>query len=164
MSAADEAKDGYMYQVEYNGSYFEEATEIAALQRAEHLIDREVGPVADWTVDHDQVINVWFVQAIADGAPIGATATVTGPEQTVTTAPHEYLAHTPAAPPRRRRHADDSWVRCVVFAGASPADAFELAYLWMADRQDDIVISDVGWAAASASRRFRIKVYYRELH
>ena len=163
MSAADESEDGYMYQVEYKGSYFEEATEIGAMQHAEHLITLDVGPVADWAIVHDQVINVWFVQATADGAPIGSIATVTGPEQMITTASHEYPAHTPAVPLRRRRHANDSWLRCVVFAGASPADAFHHAYNWMADRQDDVVISDVGWAAAGASRQFSIKVYYREL-
>ena len=163
MSAANESKDGYMYQVEYNGSFFEEASENAAIQLAEHLITRDIGPVADWAIVHDQVINFWFVQATANGAPIGPTATVTGPEPTVTMAAYERPTQTPAVLPRHRRHPEQSWLRCVVFVGSSPADAFQEAYLWMVNRQNDVVISDVGWAAVGTSRQFSLKVYYREL-
>lgn len=157
----------HMYEIEYNGSLSEEVTEAAALHGAKRLIDQDIGPVTDWAVAHDQVINVWFVQAEVDGTPVGSTATITGPEQAVSNATSDYPPHIPAVPlgnrltaePRRRRE-DDSWLRCATFTGSSPANAFYDAYAWIAAQQHTIVISDVGWSVAPASHRFNIKVYY----
>lgn len=157
-----------MYHIEYNGSSFEEATEIGALQCAKGLIEQAIGPVADWAVVHDEVINVWFVRSRSDGQPVGATATVTGPEPTVTST--GYPAHVPAVRPAprrspqwRRHDANDLWLRRAMFVGTSPAETFYRAYAWIADQQNTIAVSDVGWDAAEADRQFRIKVYYHDL-
>lgn len=158
-----------MYEVEYNGLLFEEVTEIGAIQSAKRLIAQDIGAVADWAVVHDQVINVWFVRAKADGEPIGATATITGPEQAVTNAAAEYPVHVPVVPsanrpvtePGRRREGD-LWLRCAIFVGASPAETFYDAYAWIAARQHAIAISNVGWSVVDASHQCCIKIYYHD--
>lgn len=158
-----------MYEIEYNGVLYEEVTETAAIQGAKSLIFQDAGAVEDWAIDHDQVINVWFVRAKADGMPIGATATITGPEQAIISASVEYPIHISAVPPVKRqvtrpfsRRESDGWLRCASFVGNSPAEAFYDAYAWIAATPSAIAISNVGWSTVYASNQYCMKIYYHD--
>jgi hypothetical protein len=55
------------YRVEYNGEDIEVTTLDAALDSAKNAIAADVGPISGWTVEHDDAINDWFVQACWTG-------------------------------------------------------------------------------------------------
>jgi hypothetical protein len=68
------------YRVEYNGEDVELATLDAALDAARNAIANDVRRLDGWTVEHDDTINDWFVQAVLDGRRVGPTAVVSGPD------------------------------------------------------------------------------------
>ena len=136
------------YRVEYNGGDIEVATLDAALDNAKHAIAADVGPISGWTVEHDETINDWFVQGVLDGAPVGPTAVVSGPEPVTPAA---------AAAPRPG-HAPDGWVRCVSFTGATPVDAFATATSWLSGRASVVTVSDVSWQVSGSGYRLRLYV------
>ncbi len=136
------------YRVEYNGGDIEVTTLDAALDNAKHAIAADVGPISGWTVEHDETINDWFVQGVLDGAPVGPTAVVSGPE----------LVMPAATAPRRPGHDPDGWVRCVSFTGATPADAFATATSWLSGRASVVTVSDVSWQVSGGGYRLRLYV------
>jgi len=144
------------YRVEYHGTDVEVPTLAAAIEDAKRAIEAHVGPVTEWTVEHDDAINDWFVQGVVDGKPIGATAVVAGPEPTVADplAPHRPGGAGAAAPEQ------GGWLRSIAFAGGTPAEAFGMATTWLAGRPDAVAISDVGWQAADRDGLFHLRIHY----
>jgi hypothetical protein len=158
------------YRVEYNGSDVEVTTLDSAIEGAKQAITADIGPVSGYTVEHDETINDWFVQGVADGSPVGATAVVTGPEPVMTPpppAPHApaegALYGTPAGyRPRHPAGPDgDGWLRSTSFTGVTPVEAFGKATAWLAGRPDAIAVSDVGWHAAPDAGHFELRLHYR---
>jgi hypothetical protein len=137
------------YRVEYNGGDLEVTTLDAALDTAKHAIAADVGPISGWTVEHDETINDWFVQGVLDGAPVGPTAVISGPEPVVSAA---------AAPQRPQER--DGWVRCVSFTGATAAEAFATATSWLSGRAAVVTVSDVSWQASGAG--YRLRLYFQD--
>jgi hypothetical protein len=137
------------YRVEYNGGDLEVGTLDAALDNAKHAIAADVGPISGWSVEHDEMINDWFIQGIRSGEPIGPTAVVSGPEPVTPTA---------VAPVSPARHlaADDDRPYRVSFAGGTPAEVFAMATTWLAGRPDVTEVDDVAWAADRSAHRLRI--------
>ena len=151
-----------MYEVEYNGFTLEEGTELEALAAAKNIIVRDTGPVEQWAVEHDEVINVWFVQGLIGGSPVGSTATVTGSHPTAATVQSRFPAHIPAdadnahrGPHKSPEHPVDRWIRRIHFGGNSPAVAFSQAFAWIVAHQHEVEIRDVSWAGD-----FVITVYF----
>src|SRR4051794_393675 len=100
------------YRVEYNGEDIELGTLDMAIESAKSAIDADAGPVSGWSVEHDETINDWFIQGVRDGAPVGSTAVVSGPEPTVA----------PAGSPSGRVYGSgdaEDWTRRVSFTGGS---------------------------------------------
>jgi hypothetical protein len=137
------------YRVEYNGGDIEVTTLDAALDNAKNAIAADVGPISGWTVEHDETINDWFVQGVLDGAPIGSTAVISGPEPVVSAAP--------APPPGQ---GPDGWVRCVSFTGATAADAFATATAWLSGRASVVTVSDVSWQSSGGG--YRLRLYFHD--
>lgn len=136
------------YRVEYNGEDFELATLDAALEAARQAIADDVRRLDGWTVDHDDTINDWFVQAVLDGRRVGPTAVVYGPD-TAAGGP----------PPKRRTAVFEEWERRVIFLGDTPAEAFAQAAEWLDRRPDIEAIGDVGWHRTADGHQLRL--YYR---
>ncbi len=159
-----------MYEIEYNGIFLDASTEFGAIDGAKRAIAHDLGAVQAWQVEHDEVINVWFVQATSAGAPIGSAATVTGPPLTGAISLQSLPVHRPAdvqADDTRRRqqpaHENERWVRCALVVGASPAEVFDRALTWAMQQQPGTVIIDVGWARGrDRDSSFRLKIYFRE--
>jgi hypothetical protein len=166
------------YRVEYNGSDIEVFTLDAAIEDAKDAIAADVGPISAWTIEHDETINDWFIQGLVDGAPVGATAVVTGPEPTTTPTAAQAIA--PAIAPDslpgshrddrsagvyRSSHAsaaDDEWVRSIVFTGVTPAEVFGKATTWLARHPAAVAISDVGWRTSTESAEaFQLRIHYQ---
>jgi hypothetical protein len=137
------------YRVEYNGGDLEVSTLDAALDNAKHAIAADVGPISGWTVEHDETINDWFVQGVLDGAPVGPTAVISGPEPVA-----------PAAVSQLPGQEPDGWVRCVSFTGATAADAFATATSWLTGRASVVAVSDVTWQASGNG--YRLRVYFQD--
>ncbi|MEU8813217.1 hypothetical protein [Actinoplanes sp. NPDC048796] len=133
------------YRVEYNGEDIDFATLDAALDRARRIIADDVGRLDGWTVEHDETVNDWFVQAVRNGRRVGPTAVVTGPRGTrpETGAPTVY----------------EEWERRVVFIGRTPAEAFAMATEWLTRRPDVEALGDVGWHRTADGHQLRL--YYR---
>jgi hypothetical protein len=127
------------YRVEYNGEDVELATLDAALQAARKAISHDVRRLDGWTVDHDDAIDDWFVQAVLDGRRVGPTAVVSGPG--------------------RRAAVYEEWERRVVFVGETPAEAFAMAAEWLDRRPDIEALGDVGWHHTAGGHQLRL--YYR---
>jgi hypothetical protein len=138
------------YRVEYNGEDVELSTLDAALDNAKNAIAADIGPISGWTVEHDETINDWFVQGVRNGAPVGPTAVVSGPEPMaqVTETGGVYSAG----------DAED-WARRVAFTGGSPAEVFGKAATWLAHRPDVMAVSDVSWQPGATDLQLRI--YFR---
>jgi hypothetical protein len=138
------------YRVEYNGDDVELNTLDAALDNAKQAIATDVGPITGWSVEHDETINDWFVQGVLDGAPVGPTAVVSGPEQM-----------TVAEPTGRVYAGEDAegWARVVSFTGRSPGEVFGKATTWLAAHPEVAVVGDVSWQPTAAGPRLRI--YFR---
>jgi hypothetical protein len=137
------------YRVEYNGDDIEVATLDAALDNARNAIAADVGPISGFSVEHDETINDWFVQGVRNGAPVGPTAVVSGPEEMVTA--------TPAPAPADE---GDGWVQMVTFAGPTAADAFASATAWLAGRAAVVAVTDVGWQPTATG--YRLRLYVRD--
>jgi hypothetical protein len=137
------------YRVEYNGGDLEVATLDAALDNAKNAIAADVGPISGWTVEHDETINDWFVQGVLDGAPVGPTAVITGPDPV-------------AAGPASGDAGDDTdgWVRRVSFPGATPAEAFGAAATWLGTRTSVLTVTDVSWQPSPAGGH-ELRLYFR---
>jgi hypothetical protein len=136
------------YRVEYNGDDLEVTTLDAALDNAKHAIAADVGPVSGWSVEHDEMINDWFVQGVRAGERIGPTAVVSGPEP-IGVAPPE---------PVRAPVDDDDRPHRVTFTGVTPAEVFAMATTWLTGRPDVIRVGDLGWASDSSA--YRLRIYY----
>jgi hypothetical protein len=136
------------YRVEYTGGDVEITTLDAAIETAKQAIAADVGPIAGWSVEHDETINDWFVRGYVDGEPVGATAIVSGPEPTFV----------PDDRPRDVR-GGDAWLRVATFDGATPAEAFGKATAWLAGRPE-VVVGDVGWQADPTACQLRLN--YRD--
>ncbi|NMO51357.1 hypothetical protein HH310_09165 [Actinoplanes sp. TBRC 11911] len=136
------------YRVEYNGEDYELATLDAALQAARQAIADDIRRLDGWTVDHDDTINDWFVQAVLDGRRVGPTAVVYGPDP---------VAGGPV--PRTRAAVYEEWERRVIFVGDTPAEAFALAADWLERRPGIEAIGDVGWHHTADGHQLRL--YYR---
>lgn len=137
-----------MYEIEYNGRIFDESTEIKAMAAAKHAIQQDAGPVEQWAVQHDDIINVWFVQRLMGGSPVGPTATITGPQRTTGEPQSSLPAHFLATSRRPRYLADqvdERWIRCAMFVGESPTDVFAQILAWIARQEHEIKICEVGW-------------------
>jgi hypothetical protein len=139
------------YRVEYNGGDLEVGTLDAALDNAKNAIAADVGPVSGWSVEHDEMINDWFVQGVRSGQRVGPTAVVSGPE------PVAPPVEAPVSPARHQA-ADDTRPYRVAFTGVSPAEVFSMATTWLAGRPDVAEVSDVAWASDQDACRLRI--YY----
>jgi hypothetical protein len=137
------------YRVEYNGEDLELATLDAALENAKHVISADVGRVSGWSVEHDETINDWFVQAVIDGKAVGATAVVTGPEPMLTA--QTYPRHAPAN--------TDDLARRRVFTGSTPADVLGMAATWLAGRPEVVAVDDLGWRPGPNG--YELRIYYR---
>ena len=137
------------YRVEYNGGDIEVTTLDAALDNAKGAIAADVGPISGWTVEHDETINDWFVQGVLDGAPVGPTAVITGPDPV-------------AAGPVSGEPGDDTdgWVRRVSFPGATPAEAFGAAATWLGARTSVLTVTDVSWQSSPAGGH-ELRLYFR---
>lgn len=158
------------YRVEYNGSDIEVFTLDAAIEDAKDAIAADVGPISAWTIEHDETINDWFIQGLVDGAPVGATAVVTGPEPTAapTTAPdsppgsHRDDRSAGAYQSSHASASDDQWVRSIVFTGVTPAEVFGKATTWLAGHPAAVAISDVGWRTSTESAEaFQLRIHYQ---
>jgi hypothetical protein len=138
------------YRVEYNGADIEVTTLDAALDNAKHAIASDIGPISGWTVEHDETINDWFVQGVLDGAPIGPTAVVTGPDPVATT-------------PASGGAGDDTdgWVRRVSFPGGNPGEAFGAAATWLTARTSVLTVTDVSWQPSPGGGH-ELRIYYRD--
>lgn len=136
------------YRVEYNGDDLEVGTLDAALDNAKHAIAADLGPVSGWSVEHDEMINDWFVQGVRAGQRVGPTAVVSGPEPVV------------AAPagPARHQSADGERPYRISFTGVSAAEVLGAAATWLAARPEITEVSDV--ALASNSEAYQLRVYY----
>ncbi len=109
------------YRVEYGGGDIEIPTLNEAIEGAKQAIAADVGPVGEWSVEHDEAINDWFVQGYVNGRPVGPTAVVSGPEPTTAVDP----------PPARPGAGDlDGWLRSITFDGVTPAEVFGKATAW----------------------------------
>lgn len=159
------------YRVEYNGSDLEVATLDSAIEGAKQAIAADIGPVSGWTVEHDETINDWFVQAVTDGSLIGSTAVVTGPEPVT---PPAQVDHAPARHRSERNQpgvyrsrtpgggSEHGWLRSISFTGVTPAEVFGKATTWLAARPDAVAISDVGWQATPhTAEGFQLRLHYR---
>ncbi|RZU52395.1 hypothetical protein EV385_4253 [Krasilnikovia cinnamomea] len=142
------------YLVEYKGADLEIATLDAALDNAKNAITADVGPVSEWSVEYDEAINDWFVQGLLDGAPVGSTAVVTGPEPVVPQTPG---ADRYPSPPGDER---EDWARCASFTGGTPAEVFGRVTTWLAGRPDLVTLGDV--ALSVVPDGYRLRVYYRD--
>jgi len=142
------------YRVEYNGDDLEVSTLDAALDNAKHAIAADVGPITGWSVEHDEMINDWFVQGVRAGERIGPTAVVSGPEP-VGLPPEP--APAPVSPARYPLDDDDRPHR-VTFTGVTPAEVFARATTWLAGRPDVTQVGDLGWASDSSA--YRLRIYY----
>jgi hypothetical protein len=142
------------YRVEYNGDDVELSTLDAALDNAKQAIATDVGPISGWSVEHDETINDWFVQGVLDGAPVGPTAVVSGPEQMTVAEPEPQ-------PTGRGSSGEDAegWARVVSFTGLNPAEVFGKATTWLAAHPDVAMVGDVSWQPTAAGPRLRI--YFR---
>jgi hypothetical protein len=138
------------YRVEYNGEDVELATLDAALDAARHAIATDVGRLDGWSVEHDETINDWFVQAVRDGRRFGPTAVVTGPEP---------VGSGPRHVRRTGPNVFEEWERRVVFVADTPAEAFALAADWLDRRPDIEALGDVGWHHTADGHQLRL--YYR---
>jgi len=139
------------YRVEYNGDDLEVSTLDAALDNAKHAIAADVGPVSGWSIEHDEMINDWFVQGVRAGERVGPTAVVSGPE------PVTPVVVAPISPARRQLADDDRPYR-VSFTGVTPAEVFAMATSWLTGRPDITEVGDLGWA--SDSDAYRLRIYY----
>jgi hypothetical protein len=137
------------YRVEYNGEDFEVATLDSALDNAKNAIADDVGPISGWTVEHDETINDWFVQGVLNGTAFGPTAVISGPDPIA-----------PASPSGRVYSSGDTddWTRRVSFTGATPAEAFDRAAAWLAQRPEVVSVADVAWQPGADGLQLRI--YY----
>lgn len=161
-----------MYRVEYNGSDMEAATLDSAIEGAKQAIAADIGPVSGWTVEHDDTINDWFIQGVADGVPIGPTAVVSGPEPTMTADPPGRPADNGAPvggglyrSGQSVGSADGGWVRAISFTGVTPAEVFAKATSWLTTHPDTVEVSDVGWQnSPEGPDTCRLLVHYRGAH
>ena len=156
------------YRVEYNGSDMEAFTLDQAIEGAKQAIAADVGPVSGWTVEHDETINDWFIQGVADGEPVGSTAVVSGPEPVMAPDPPAQpvagAANGPGIYGTRRSPAPDEsggWLRSISFTGVTPAEVFGKATTWLAARPDAVVVSDVGWQGTpDSAEAFQLRIHY----
>ena len=140
------------YRVEYNGDDLEVETLDAALDNAKHAIAADLGPISGWTVEHDEVINDWFIQGVRAGEPVGPTAVVSGPEPVAPAVP------APVSPARHSLPAGADRPYRASFTGITPGEVFGMATAWLAGRPEITTVSDVAWAADSEA--YRLRLYY----
>jgi hypothetical protein len=130
------------YRVSYNGIDVEESTLNGAIEYAKSLIANDAGTVTAWRVEHDELINDWFVQGTLDGEPIAYTATVVGPDS-VGPVEESRLGEQHHGTTGNEEGADR--VRSKSFGGQSPAEVFGRATAWLAGQPTAVVVADVGW-------------------
>lgn len=145
------------YRVVYNSIDVEANTLNAAIEYARTLITNDVGAVTAWTVEHDELINDWFVQATVEGSPVAYTATVVGPESV---GPAEEArvaaAYAPTDDP-----GDDERLRARSFTGVTPAEVFGKATAWLAGSPVPMGVADVGWHVVPDSPEpLDLTIYY----
>lgn len=129
------------YRVVYNGIDVEENTLNGAIEYAKTLIVNDVGEMATWTVDHDELINDWFVQGVPEGSTVAYTATVVGPESV---GPVEESRVTDNYGPADEPGGDER-LRAKSFSGVTPAEVFGKAAAWLAGSPAPVGVADVGW-------------------
>lgn len=130
------------YRVNYNGVDVEESTLNGAIEYAKSLIVNDAGPVAEWRVEHDELINDWFVQATVDGETVAYTATVVGPDSVgpVDESREVQQHHGPAGDTRGAGRP-----RSKSFGGVTPVEVFGKATAWLAGNPGTVGIADLGW-------------------
>ncbi len=162
------------YRVQYNGIDVEAATLESAIEYAKSIITDDAGPMTTWTVEHDEVVNDWFVQGIREDSPLEYTATVAGPEpvapvEEASSGNHPWLADDahrpgtwhPVAPPDDDR---DERLRSRSFTGATPAEVFDKATAWLAGRHGSVGVIDLGWHHRPDSYEpLNLTIYYYPL-
>jgi hypothetical protein len=153
------------YRVQYHASSVEAPTLEAAIEYAKSMIVEDAGEMAAWRIEHDDVVNDWFVQGTPDGS-LQYTATVAGPEpvpdldDAVPAQPAEVYPGRPARPTRPDE--DGAVVRCRSFAGGLPAEVFGQATAWLAAAGDSVELLDLGWhQLADGAAPLDLRVYYR---
>ena len=125
------------YRVVYNGEDIELASLDAALSCARNAIANDLDRFDGWSVEHDEDVDDWFVQAVRNGRRVGRTAVISGPGGRVI----------------------EEWERRVSFVGRTPAEAFAMAADWLRRRPEVEVLGDVGWHHTAHGHQLRI--YFR---
>jgi hypothetical protein len=135
------------YRVEYNGEDIEVTTLDAAMDNAKSAIAADIGPISGFAVEHDETINDWFVQGVRNGAPVGPTAVVSGPEAVAMASPSPVFD-------------TDGWVQRVSFTGPTAADAFASATTWLAGRAAVVTVTDVSWQSQGSG--YHLRLYFQD--
>lgn len=145
------------YRVVYNGIDAEENTLNGAIEYAKTLITNDVGPMAAWKVEHDELINDWFVQGVQEGADVAYTATVVGPESV---GPVEESRVSEPYGPGEEAGAD-ARLRVRTFTGGTPAEVFGKATAWLAGSPSPVGVADLGWHfLPDAAQPLELTVYH----